>query len=345
MRKVTINKLNKLINGSKNILLMSHVGADPDAISCTHFTLEVLRWNFPEKQINANIESVELEGFSRLFNKSNITSFNAIDAVKKYQPQLIIVLDLNELRLLSRQEERLIKDIIKAINIVRIDHHPVKKERGVLLTINDRHNSCAETVYEVFLKRMKLKNYPNFSNHLLLGIIADTGNFAYLKGNNKHTFDTVYELTKLGGNLDVVNLYLNRMDFNMIEIHKEFLKNLTIKEDYSYSYISDEFYKKNPQIKEAQYSSANKIFVQWYIKKVGEAFWGFTLKPISTGDYTLSMRAQEGSMDLTRFAIRLGGDGHKTSAGGLVKANNLDMAIKQVLDIIEKYKEEAYANK
>lgn len=342
-------KLLELIKKSKRILIASHTGPDPDAIFSTVFTKEILKINFKNKNINANIEGVELAPIKKLINEDSISNVKFAEAIKKFTPDLLIVQDMNDLKLLSRES---ILDILKRYfaskKIVLIDHH--KKPEYLEMVnyyYNFNDNSCAETVYKIFIDILKQTAYSYYYNHILLGIIGDTGSFGYLKKDSdfKSTFDITAKLINEGGNIDELRTELSRISEKQLLIHKEFLKNLTYKNEYTYTYISDKFFRANMDLSDADYSTANKQFVQNYLKTIGNAYWGFAIKPLNLGTYTLSFRAPIGMLDLTIFTKQFNGGGHKAAAGGIIQAKSDKEAIRQVIDVIEKYKRQAYANK
>ncbi len=347
MREET-SKLKELIENSQKILLLTHSHPDPDAISTLSFTLNILRKNFPQKEIVGNVEAAILDQYKKLIDVSLIGTKETKELIEKFEADLVIILDIGDTIRLSQSDissefERLSKEK----TVVMIDHHTVIETNNVNLKLNDQDSSCAEMVYKVFVKEMELTPHQGFANELLLGIVGDTGSFGYLKkeGDIRSTFEITAELLEAGGSIDEVRGSLNRVTVNQLKVHKEYLNNLQTNEEYTYTYISDEFYKNSKEITDIEYSVANNMFVQTYLKSIGEAFWGFTVKPKGEGNYTISFRSYMYLIDLTVFASKLNGNGHKASAGGMIKAENVNDAIKQITDVIEKYKAEAYANK
>lgn len=343
-----VSKLKELIENSQKILLLTHSHPDPDAISTLVFTLNILKKNFPQKEIVGNVEDAILDQYKKLIDVSTIGTRETKELLSKFEADLIIILDIGDTIRLSQSDisSELLK-LSKAKPIVMIDHHTVIETREVSLKLNDQDSSCAEMVYKVFVKEMSLTPHESYANELLLGIVGDTGSFGYLKRESdiKSTFEITAELLEAGGSIDEVRGTLNRVTPNQLRVHREYLNNLETNGEYTYTYISDEFYKNTKDITDTEYSVANNMFVQTYLKSVGDAYRGFTVKPKGEGNYTVSFRSYMYLIDLTVFASKLNGNGHKASAGGMIQADNIDDAIKIVKDVIEKYKAEAYANK
>ena len=253
--------LKNLIDSADKILIVSHAGPDPDAISSTVFTLSILRKNFPHKVIRANIEGASLDQYKKLFNTDLVSNDSFKDTFNNFSPDLLIALDMAGLKLLSRTDiDSILSQVSKSHEIVMIDHHEELEHPYARTYINYFDNSCAESVYKVFIDGMKLKPYDNYANHLLLGIVGDTGSFGYLERNAESTFSITIKLLNEGGNIDEVRTLMNRLSFNELEVHREYLKNLTVVDDYSYSYISDLFFENHKEIPDAEFVFDAKKF-------------------------------------------------------------------------------------
>ncbi|MBI2356608.1 DHH family phosphoesterase [Candidatus Dojkabacteria bacterium] len=347
MKKDNIHKIKELIESAHNILVVSHASPDPDAVSCTLFTYNILKKNFPNKKITANIEAAALDSYGMLLNIQNIETNPFLDTFNRVNPDLLIVLDLSNPKLIMRSD---IEEGIEAIRaskvpMIIIDHHENENTLEGEVIINEGDGSCAETVYRVFIEELKFNKYDGYANELLLGIIGDTGQFRYLKHFGVRTFDVTGKLLADGGNIDKVVVSLNRLNNNEVEVNREMMKNLISNGVYTYTYISDMFFKEHPEISDGEYSVANKIFVQYYLKTIGSALWGFTFKPLKAGGYTVSFRSEFDLIDLTVFAKFFGGGGHKTSAGGIIFEDSDRKVLEKILSVVEEHKEEAIANR
>lgn len=344
MEKYDFGKIKEAIEKAKKVLIVSHSSPDYDAVASSVFTHNVLKENFPSKEVFVNIEAASFTGYKMIFDTSFITSELFEDVVKKTNPDLLMILDLSASALISRKGERT-SDIINSITTIYIDHHPDLVAEDVLAVINERDSSCAETAYKVFAHGLGLKMYNGFADHVLMGIVGDTSFFRYLEKSGRDTFPVVSELVEAGGNIDRVAINIGRLNENEVKIHTEMLTNLKSNGEYSYTFVSDSFFAKYPHITDAEYSNANKIFVQYYLKSIGDALWGFTFKPLRSGGYTISFRCEQGMLDLTVFASKFNGGGHKSSAGGFVDAKSDSEALERIIEVVEKYKEEALTKK
>jgi nanoRNase/pAp phosphatase (c-di-AMP/oligoRNAs hydrolase) len=338
-----IKKLGELIESSNRILIVTHMGPDPDAISCTSFTLSILKTNFPQKEISANICKAEIADFYNYTGVSSISTESFEEIIKEKNPDLIIALDVSTLKLLSKDEDCIAVYKKHNCKLAFIDHHlEEEKEKDVFILMD--YNSCAEAVYEVFADKLGYTTYPNYFNDVLLGIVDDTGSFSYLDKNIENTFDLAKKLVLEGGNIDKIVQILGKKSLTTVKMHAEYLKNFKSNGEYSYTFLSDGFLSSN-EYTDAEITKANKQFVQLYLKNTDNVNWGFTVRRNTNASYSVSFRAQIQILDTTVFTTKLGGNGHKSSSGGFVSADNVEDALKQIIDVIEKYKEEAYANK
>lgn len=340
----SIENVKGLISSAKKILVVSHAAPDPDAVACVLFTHKMLETNFKDKEIYSNIESANFDSFKSLFDASFITTLGFKEAFSTVKPDLLLVLDLSSLSVLSRGPVEKTEELVRSVKAVIIDHHIDKVSEKVAHTINLLDSSCVETLYKVFVREMGLKTYPGYQNHVLFGIVGDTGGFRYLEKYGVDTFDVVTELLKDGGNIDTVVNSLGRLNINEVSVQREMLANLKVNGDFTYTYVSDIFFRNNPQITDVEYSNANKIFVQYYLKSIGDSFWGFTFKPLKSGGYTMSFRCQMNTINVRVFAKQFNGGGHDSSAGGFIDAKSDIEARDAILEVIQKHRAEAYGN-
>ncbi|WP_460023416.1 DHH family phosphoesterase [Lactovum odontotermitis] len=157
---------------------MRHQNPDPDAIGSQCGLREVLRANFPEKEICAI-------GFDEP-TLAYLTHMDEFDG--NLSETLAIVCDTaNRPRIDG-------KDWQKADCLIKIDHHPNDDPYGDLIYVDDSASSVSEIITEFALSQDLV--IPDSGARLLYaGIIGDTGRFLYPNTSSK----TLYLASKLAG--------------------------------------------------------------------------------------------------------------------------------------------------
>ncbi|HRI05435.1 MAG TPA: DHH family phosphoesterase [Candidatus Dojkabacteria bacterium] len=347
------------IKQSKRILITSHFSPDPDSIGSALYVYNMIKSDIDrsegdQREIRVCIEGLIPSEFSFLKGFSDITHTLLVDCVKEYEPDLLIMLDGNNLKRFSKLEEQAseILQLIstKSIKTVTIDHHLEDGRDDVDIFINNKRSSTCEEVYGIFTRDFGWETDKSDMEPILFGILGDTGRFLYKNGFHRETFDTVSDMLDAGLSIEELQGRMNSLSLAHIKIIGELMKNLQQKDDYNYSYLSDEFTEKLVEENIAQdiYGSAYHLFMDNYIRSIEPNKWGFVLIPDMTAPrkyYKGSFRAISDLIDTTIFAKLLGGGGHKPASGFKIEAQSFQAALDIVHQTIVDNRVEAYANK
>lgn len=330
----------ELIKSAKNILLFSHKRPDWDAFSSLILATTILKENFPEKKITANIEQGKIENGEYIEGYSEILRENSIDLIEKTQPDLIILTDCSTFTRISFDEERAINFFVgKQIPVIGLDHHPLDREYLPELQSNHYFNSSVEEVHSLFIKKFNFADSATSPKCLAVGIMGDTNNFMFLKGSYNTTLDYVRYILDKGLLLDEVSMNISRYTKAHFTVLAEFLKNCTITDFVTYFYISDEFYTAHPEITPDIYSQTKEMVNQYFLRNVSFNKIFFLIYK-DKGGYKGSLRALIDTYDTTVFATYLNGGGQKPASGYFINdvSNVLD-AINKTMTVLEQYRE------
>jgi phosphoesterase RecJ-like protein len=154
--------INQII-ASKTIIIFRHIRPDMDAIGSQLALKEIIKLNFPDKNVFVTGEKAY-----------NLASFGEMDIFPpdSYVKSLGIVLDTANKERVSDQNYLLCPKIIK------FDHHPNDEPFGDIQIIDTKKSSTAEMLY-YFVKENNLKMNDNIAKLLFLGIVGDTGRFSH----------------------------------------------------------------------------------------------------------------------------------------------------------------------
>ncbi len=344
-----LQKAKELIDNAENILVTSHYGPDGDAISSilAVYTLLVQKG----KKVSVIIEDKIPEKYQSFQNYEALEEGNVFDYLKTHVCDLLIVCDASELSRISLNQSDELEMFIKGtpIKTLCIDHHLISdRTYNFDLLINFKYSSAAETVYELFIEKLKYKIDKDLADILMVGLLTDTNRFLYGTAETyPKSFEIAIKLISFGVSIDQLMSTLDRFSSSSTIIVSEMLRNIQITDEYTYSFLSDDF------SSSAQYvntpsdvrKSANNYFVDNFVRNMEDNMWGFTVyKDLRLpGHYKGSFRSVRGVVDTTVFTTKLGGGGHKPASGFRFPAKNLDEAISIIKNVIEENVEEAKA--
>jgi phosphoesterase RecJ-like protein len=333
-------KLKQLIESSQRILITSHISPDPDAVSSLLLFGRTLSLNYPGKNIEMALEEEPLEvGF--LVGHDDIKITNLADVTKEFKPDLLVILDANSYRRVSRNESNQLKELVsgQAIKSAIIDHHEPAGRDDTDVYINQGSPAVAQDVYEILFDQLGYKKPENYVQTTMTGIYSDTGGFAYNNPRHSATLKLVDELLSAGADIELVRNNLYRYSEKDIAVLAELARNASHQDDYNYSFISDEFVKNWHEAgnTDGELNMGTNGFVNGFLRNIDGRKWGFIVyKNLLSGDgiYSVSFRAVSGVKDVAEIATKLGGGGHKPAAGAKFQADSVEDAIKKIKVLI-----------
>jgi len=207
---VSFTEIDKILDelNAKQVVLLCHHNADPDAICSAYAFAGILRCLRQDLKVEIGVA----QGISRL--SKHLLKYLPIDV--KTQPDVekadfIVLLDTNTIQQLNDLAEKV--KTSKAPIIV-IDHHATHPETErmakICITKEDASSTC-EIVYD-FFKQKEIKPGENEAKALFLGIAFDTRHFILA---NSSTLKTVAELIDVGVNAqETLSMLSLPMDFS-----------------------------------------------------------------------------------------------------------------------------------
>lgn len=305
-------KILKAIKKYDTIVILRHVGVDPDAL-CSQLALrDVLRLNFPNKKVLA--VGTGSQKFAHI---------GKLDRLTKVENALLIVTDTPDKKRIDSV------DFSQFSYVIKIDHHPFIEQYADLEWIREDASSVCEMIME-FLLDSKLEINSAIAELLYMGLVSDSNRFLFNNASS-HTFALVSTyLKEYPFQLSDVyeKLYLRPLS----EVRLEGYISLHMKvSEYGLGYvlISDDV------IREYGVDSAsagNMVNNFNYIKEV--LVWATITEDVKNDQYRVSIRSRGPAIN--RVAEKFGGGGHKYASG--VKLKTLDDAMKLIeeLDLVLK---------
>jgi len=158
------HRLLNLLEGSESILVITHVGPDPDAFTSLLLMGTTLKVNYPDKQVMMSSEE-QTGGLSALSGYQDIKLQGLEAAIDGLKPQLIVMVDSMNFKRCTRQDADAVSKKVKdrGIKLIIIDHHePVAVQENALY-INNDGPAAVQEVYELLFHQLKLKK-PGVAN-------------------------------------------------------------------------------------------------------------------------------------------------------------------------------------
>lgn len=333
------DKLTQLFQESQRILITAHVAPDPDAVCSALLLGLTLTKNYPDKSVVVNLEEEPSRDLEFLPGYQTIKFGSLVDGVKEFTPDLFIVVDANRYDRCSRLDGNALNKYVsehkQTLKTVIIDHHEPDDKDAADLYINQGSPAATQDVYELCFDQVGLKKPESYEVVTMLGIIADSGRFKYSNPKHRETFKIVSDLLDAGASIEQLENKLGQYTKDQIKVLAELANNLSHQDDYSFTFISDDFAKSwQKQGKAVQdFKIGCEIFSNDFIRNVDNRSWGFVVYPDLGAEqqvYGVSLRSVGPARDVAAIALKLGGGGHKAAAGAKIKVNNVQDAVQKV---------------
>ncbi len=310
----------KLVEGSKDILITSHFSPDGDSISSVLSMYRIITDRYQDKDVRV-VYSGELDAHFEYFE--NFTKIEWVDDVANHldNSDLLIALDCGSFSRFTRFPEK----IQEVKNTICIDHHASTPDTFTLSTIVPEMSSCSELIFTLFENSITLDK--NLSETFLLGILTDTGNFAFLNPSQSDTFLTAKKLIDAGKiNINILRSKYTGISQRVFTLVQEFIKNTSFGEvegwpPFQYTYASRDAMESGGYT-DNEISAANGTYIAGYLTSLSGYDWGFIIKPKSSY-CSVSMRSLPGSVNVRDLLERMSlGGGHDRAAGGIFKKDD-----------------------
>lgn len=287
------NQIFDKIKQYNNIVLVRHIGADPDAL-CSQIALrESIRLTFPDKNVYA------------LGNTS--TKFDYLPRLDKFEVVDNILLIVTDTPDKKRVDFGWNLDISCSI---KIDHHPFIECFCDIEYIDDSATSACEIVLEL-INETDLQMNDSIAEVLYTGIVSDTNRFMF--NPTPKVFSLISNLL-LKYKVNTSKVYDNLLNrpINEIRLHGYISQNLIVSENgFAYVKISNEILNK---LHVDTGSAGNLINSFNYID--GILVWAIVTEDVKNSLFKVNIRSR--GPVINNIAERYNGGGHKYACGARV---------------------------
>ena len=328
-----IIELNKLLEQSKKLSIITHYNPDGDAIGSS---LAIYHY-FKRLGLNSNVITPNIHpsflNWIPGIEQINIYENDPLKSSKLIsESDLIFTMDFNSLERCGELSKK-IKDRNK---IVMIDHHQVPENYAVINFSYPKISSTCEIVYNIIENSGKL-NLINkeIATCIYLGMMTDTGSFQY-NGVNSKTFKIASDLLKKDiKQSDIYNKIYNENNISKLKLLGKALSNLKIIKESKTTYM----YLKRDNLADSNYEKGDTEGIVNYglsLKKI--EFSAIFIEDLEKKNLIKISFRSKNNFPCNKFAKEnFDGGGHINAAGGMYKGK-IENAILKFKEKLKKFK-------
>lgn len=320
----------KLIDASKNILLLCHSGPDADSVASN---LAAKYWLdkkgkkvslFTPDPLPKNLDF--LPGFSAIQQRT-------LDQVDQSSFDLLLSLDSASWKMIGKKLERTAWKKPLAV----IDHHVKNDLLSDASYVTDQ-SSTSEIIFDIFTE-LNIKFPKEIALILLTGIYADTQAFK-LSNVKPEVLEKAGKLMRLGADISTVSFNQERrVPFKKISYWSVYLANMKVNEKYKYCWTTVSRKEFDSDVVDGEPKTGNL-----FLPIVDGTDFGFSLRESNDGFIWGSFRSRT-LVDSSIFARGLGGGGHPGgSAFNFKPGTSMAEAEKAVQQVIADHYQEFTKN-
>lgn len=317
----------KLVSESEHILVTSHISPDEDSFSSVLVMYALLQEKMPGKHVRIAYTGEAVPRFSSFLNFDKIEFVDDVANLVS-EVDLLIMLDGGEYHRFSKMPEQL----QTAKKTIAIDHHASAPGTFSASLIDTNMTSTSELLYRLFASDMNISK--EIAETFLLGMLGDTGNFAFVKPAQGEIFTIAQKLLQTADtSIEILQSRYRAMSQREFALIQLFMKNTSYTEipnwpAVQYSFITEDEVKAGAY-SEVEISAGSAMYIGKYLRSVSGYPWGFVATPKDEG-CKFSFRSMPGSVNVRDMVERIGiGGGHDRAAGAAFKKTDVPVSVEQ----------------
>jgi phosphoesterase RecJ-like protein len=312
----------KKIQDSNNILINVHKNPDCDTVGSATAMYEIVTELGKKATIVCPSEISDSFKFLKHSEKIQKVDFSRFNYCLF---DLFLILDTSSYdRVTGSKEIELPDNPPKII----IDHHKTNNFQYPLQIVDVTASATAEILYKM-IKDSRIKINEDIATALFSGITGDTVFFKYLK-DPKTVFSIAADLLDKGANhKKLVSTFYDNNEFAFTKLLGLFLSEMKLEKTktgaFVWAAISYETYARFGHPQGVRETAADSFF-----RSIKDTDFGIAMVETKKNELSVSFRSKD-KIDVSVFAEKLGGGGHKNAAGCTVKGE-FDESVKKVLN-------------
>ncbi|MDD6878851.1 MAG: bifunctional oligoribonuclease/PAP phosphatase NrnA [bacterium] len=303
------------IKSYDNIVIVRHIGADPDALCCQTALRDSIKLTFPKKKVLATGTT------SNRFNY-----LPKLDKFEELNDTLLIVVDTPDKKRVDFSWN------IDVAYSIKIDHHPHMETFCDIEYIEEESSSASQIILELIFNT-PLKINDDIANNIYTGIISDTNRFMF--NSNSKVFGLISKLFNEYA-IDTSNIYegLYNRPINEVRIQGYISQNLKITENgFAYIRLTNDILN---EFKVDVGSAGNMINNFYYME--GVYVWAIVSDDIKNNIYKANIRSR--GPVINKIAEKYNGGGHKMASGArILEESQIEMLFNDLDNACKEYKD------
>lgn len=302
------------IKEHSRIIIHRHYNPDGDAMGSQIGLKQLLKDNFPEKEIYAVGDD------PKRFSFMDGSVMDEIDD-GLYEGALAIILDSGSSHLISDERYK------KAATTARIDHHIFSEKIADFEVVDTSYESCCGEVTE-FALESGLSLSPASAKALYTGMVTDSGRFRY-DSTSSNTFRLASALLKEKFDLNGLYAQLYADDFAYVRLRAQFILKIQFTQDgVAYIYTTKE---ELPTYGVDTFTISRGMVATMADLKGVNVWVNFT-----ETENGILVEIRSNKYNVQPIAVKYGGGGHAKACGATVKDRETAMALLEDLNEIRR---------
>ena len=302
------------IKEHQRIIIHRHNNPDGDAMGSQIGMKNIIKDNFPEKEVYAVGDEPKRFAFMDGSEMDEIED-------SLYEGALAIILDCGASSLISDERYK------KAAKTVRIDHHIFGEKIADVEVVDTSYESCCGEVTE-FALESGLALSPASAKALYTGMVTDSGRFRY-DSTSSNTFRLASELLKQKFDLNGLYAQLYADDFNYVRLRAQFVLKIQFTDDgVAYIYTTKE---ELPTYGVDTFTISRGMVATMADLRGVDIWVNFT-----EAENGVLVEIRSNKHTVQHIAVKYGGGGHAKACGATVKDRETAMALLEDLNKIRR---------
>ena len=305
-------KILQAIQDHEKIIIHRHNRPDGDALGSQIGLKNIIKENFPEKQVWAVGDDPRFFGFMEDSQMDEIPD-------STYEGALAVILDSGSKHLISDERYML------AASTVRIDHHIFTDTIADTEVIDTSFESCCGMIAE-FARESGLKLNPLAAKSLYTGMVTDSGRFRY-DGTTARTFRLASLLMEQPFDTNELFRGLYADDLSSKQLKAKFLLKIQVTEQgVAYIYTTaEEFAALNADV-----FTVSRGMVNTMADIRGVDIWA----NFTETEKGVLCEIRSSRYNINPIAVKYGGGGHAKASGATVADRETAMAMLSDLNAV-----------